>query len=186
MTKETNLKLDRAYHQGKCEGAISMLPLGPWSKEPHLVEFKHDGFDCLLKRSSETLVWCGYVALSPEHPYFEKDYSDIEGIEVQLTYSDSCNTLICHKTENPDDKVWWLGFDCIHANDFSPSLELQTYLALVCLKNEKDPLYDELKRFHENTGNFDYYDRLSKKHYWTVEEAKQETMKLAEQLRAIK
>jgi hypothetical protein len=72
-------------------------------------------------------IWCGYAAVPPGHPYHGKGYDDID-VEVHggLTYSDKCAGEICHKPEpgEPDD-VWWLGFDCGHAWDYSPGIDKQ-------------------------------------------------------------
>lgn len=157
---ETNLEIDRAYHVRLCNEAMATIPNGPWNKEPHFVEFKHAGLDCILKRVSSRLHWCGYIALTKDHPYYGKSYNEIDPectLEVHggLTYSDACNETICHKTET-NDEVWWLGFDCGHYQDLSPG---------------------SLKWMPES---------IFEKHYWTVEEVKLETMKIAAQLGAIK
>lgn len=95
----------------------------PWENEPDRVEFKYLGFDCLIVRSDWLGNLCGYVAVSSEHPYYGKHYDDIE-LEVHggLTYSNSCEGKICHRTENDDNKFWWFGFDCAHLLDLIPSM----------------------------------------------------------------
>ena len=178
MTISTNLELDRAYHAGRCEGALSMLPFGPWSSEPHLLEFKHAGFDCILKRSSTTLVWCGYVAVPESHPAYKKHYDNIN-VEVHggLTFADECGVVVCHRSSDPDDKVWWLGFDCSHSFDFSPGMVQTVALAKQELVKNISFLTAEI------LNEFNKYNTLEdRSHYWTVEEVQQETMKLADQL----
>ncbi len=100
---------------------------GPWQTEPDRVDFEHAGMPCLLSRGPSG-HWCGYVAVAPSHPLHGKSYDDArtaegEYIEVHggLTYADKCNGHICHvaKPGEPDD-VWWFGFDCAHAGDYSP------------------------------------------------------------------
>lgn len=162
----TNLELNIAFHHGKCAGAIKMLPLGEWSNEKHRLEFKHAGLDCLMSRSSEMLFWCGYVAVKPDHPLFEKHYDDEKAQNIEahggLTYAGACGTVICHKTEDPEDKAWWFGFDCAHCYDFMPA----TYA---------------LSMWYEGKN----LDRAQTEHYWTQAEVMEETKKLAEQLRDI-
>jgi hypothetical protein len=97
----------------------SYWPEGPWKKEPDRVSWLD-----ILRNYGGSL--CGYVAIPSSHPFYEKDYSKLQGIETHggLTYSNHCNGTpdegICHSTEH-EDKVWWLGFDCAHLFDFSPN-----------------------------------------------------------------
>lgn len=179
----TNLELDIAYHHGRCEGAIEMLPPGPWSQEPHRIEFKHEGFDCLLKRASMTLVWCGYVAVKPDHPYYKKGYDEIEGLDAPggLTYAASCNTVICHKSEETDDKVWWLGFDCSHCDDFVPGTEFKKVMGLHMLEQDESEIKEIFKELMKMEKSFGIRD----KHYWTVSEVTEVTKELANQLRKV-
>lgn len=101
-----------------------------WENEPDRVEFKYKGFDCLIRRaapkSQNPKDWlgnlCGYVAVTPDHPYYGKDYSEIDlHAHGGLTYSNACRGDICHKTDI-EDKVWWFGFDCAHGGDLIPSI----------------------------------------------------------------
>ena len=81
---------------------------------------------------------CGYVGLPPEHSCHGADYDKVSvpgeewGPDVHggLTYADKCQDRadesegICHVPApgRPHD-VWWLGFDCAHLGDRSPSHE---------------------------------------------------------------
>ncbi len=63
---------------------------GPWDDEPDRLEWHHRGMPCLMLRNW-CGVWCGYVAVNPDHPYYGQAYSEMDGdIEVHggLTYSD--------------------------------------------------------------------------------------------------
>lgn len=95
--------------------------IGPWQDEPDRVEFEHAGLPCLIVRGPQG-SFCGYVAVSEGHPYFEQSY-DSADVDVHggLTYADHCHGHICHvpKPGEPDN-VWWLGFDCAHSGDYSP------------------------------------------------------------------
>src|SRR5690606_11578254 len=76
--------------------------------------------------------WCGYVGLNEGHPLYGKGYDDAHDeadIDVHggLTFADSCQPSetesrgVCHiPGEGEPDHVWWLGFDCAHAWDYSP------------------------------------------------------------------
>jgi hypothetical protein len=115
---------------------------GPWQDEPDKVQWKDEatGFPCLANRGPGG-HWCGYVGVSPGHPAYEKNYSDVYDLfwsweddgylEVHggLTYANHCaegpeETSICHISEPGEpDHVWWLGFDCAHSGDVSPAFE---------------------------------------------------------------
>ena len=127
---------------------------GPWQDEPDRIEFEHQGFPCLLRRSQVGGNWCGYVAIPPGHPYYKVDFDKIK-IKVHggLTYSAHCADEICHvpKPGEPDD-VWWLGFDCGHAFDQMPAMNKylqgtffnQGYKTLQYVKHETMDLADQL------------------------------------------
>lgn len=58
---------------------------------------------------------CGYVKLPPNHPWYGKDYNDLDFVEVHggLTFAEadeSCDQV-------GEDDGWWIGFDCAHAGD---------------------------------------------------------------------
>lgn len=66
----------------------------------------------------------GYVMIPKEHPYYGKEYDDIDGIDVHggLTFSDPMITnwnsieWLDEKPENLED-YWVLGFDTLHYGD---------------------------------------------------------------------
>ena len=107
-------------------------PSGLWNSEPDKAQWvdPETGLPCLLVRRSHGGL-CGYVGVAEGHRYFETDYDDLESISVHggLTFSDFCepgeleDSGICHVVdEGEDGHVWWLGFDCLHVNDYVPRL----------------------------------------------------------------
>lgn len=66
-------------------------------------------------------AWCGYVGVTRKHPAFGRFYDDIHGVQVHggITYSDYTHMggHLCHER-----RLWWLGFDMGHANDYIPGL----------------------------------------------------------------
>lgn len=57
----------------------------------------------------------GYIGLPPEHPWFKKDYDDINehvNIHGGLTYASENNP-----TTRKPDSLWWIGFDTAHFGD---------------------------------------------------------------------
>lgn len=136
---------------------------GPWQHEPDRIEWEYKGFPCLMIRNTEvTGSWCGYVAVPPGHPAFEKGYDNVDvDIHGGLTYANHCQGDICHKPKAGEpDNVWWLGFDCAHGFDLSPRME-----ALMSKLVGSPSLV------------------LFKGHYWTAKEVKVEVQALADQLR---
>jgi hypothetical protein len=101
---------------------------GAWDDEPDKIQWedKKTGLPCLIVRNAAGAL-CGYVGIPKEHPYFEKDYDDLD-VQVHggLTFADFCQPDaethgICHTVEpGENDRVWWLGFDCAHSGDTCP------------------------------------------------------------------
>lgn len=108
-------------HFTECETAKKDWEEGPWQNEPHRVEFEHAGLRCLVSRNSRMGNWCGYVGVPPKHPYFGKDYNDVDpDVHGGLTYANECAGNICHVSEN--ENLYWFGFDCAHCYDLVPGM----------------------------------------------------------------
>lgn len=101
------------------EQKLSWWGDGEWVKEPDLVEFQHEGFDCKVERKSfaenNLSVFgghlCGYVKIPSDHPYYHKHYDDM--------------TIDCHGglTYGEFSDEHWIGFDCAHLGDITPSMK---------------------------------------------------------------
>jgi hypothetical protein len=99
---------------------------GPWDAEPDdHKEWRHAGLPCIIKRGGLG-NWCGYVAVPPGHPAHQKGYDHVDvRVHGGLTYADKCQGDVCHvPRKGESDDVWWLGFDCAHAGDIVPGLEV--------------------------------------------------------------
>lgn len=105
-------------------------PSGPWDNEPDRVEWKMaepPGYPLLIVRGPMGSL-CGYVGLPPGHPLHGVgwDAPEVEALDAHggINYAKACSGNICHVPApgEPDD-VWWLGFDCSHAWDYSPGLQ---------------------------------------------------------------
>lgn len=103
---------------------------GRWDDEPDKKQWTDEatGLPCLIVRNPGGAL-CGYVGVSKDHPFFEKDWGDCDvDVHGGLTFADHCHEHpegegrgICHIVEaGDDDNVWWLGFDCAHSGDTSP------------------------------------------------------------------
>jgi len=105
---------------------------GPWQDEPDKKQWvdQETHLPCLIVRSRVTGSLCGYVGVPASHPWYGKSYNDIhQEYEVTvhggLTFAGTCDGEprgVCHIVEDgEDDNVWWVGFDCAHAWDLTPS-----------------------------------------------------------------
>lgn len=129
-------------------------PDGPWDDEPDHLEFEADGFPAILHRQPHGGYWCGYVAVPPGHPAHGKDMLDLCDLEVHggITYAEPCQGVICHvpKPGEPDN-VYWLGFDCSHSYDVSPSRNwtfgspLSSYRSAEYVRRQAEQLARQLK-----------------------------------------
>jgi hypothetical protein len=110
-----------------------LLSYRPWEHEPDTAEWtcSRTGYRCRIWRNPESRTLCGYVGIPRDHRLYGLDYNDsrVESeidIHGGLTFSEQVNGLT------------WFGFDCNHANDFSPGVYLH-YLT----KNLKD-IWEEM------------------------------------------
>ena len=95
-------------------------------------EDKATGLPCLIHRNHGGAL-CGYVGVSKSHPYYEKNYNEVDvDVHGGLTFSDFCGETeesgrgVCHVSDN-HEKVWWLGFDCAHLFDVSPAYDYDLF-----------------------------------------------------------
>lgn len=100
---------------------------GPWDSEPDRAQWVDDatGLHCLAVRHPSLGHWCGYVALPIGHPWRDGiDYPDGPDVHGGITYGPSaCDGNVCHAVDGDDD-VRWIGFDCAHYRDASPTMAL--------------------------------------------------------------
>src|SRR5574338_573285 len=110
---------------------LSWWGYGEWVEEPDAISFEYQGLECRIQRiiARETLKHffgghlCGYVKVPDNHLIYGKGWDDEELHQIDahggITYSEidkgnnSYLPLVGH----------WIGFDCAHANDYTPSME---------------------------------------------------------------
>lgn len=75
-------------------------------------DFTVDGYRCVVVGQSMGHR-CGYIGLPKGHPYYGKDYDDID-VEVHGGW-----TYAGKSEEYPveSNNLWWIGFDCAHYMD---------------------------------------------------------------------
>jgi len=123
-------------------------------REPNNEIFKYKGFKCMIKRHPDFLSLNGYVGLPKGHKFYGKGYDDI-GQEID------CHgglTFTGHWDDDPE--LWWIGFDCAHAWDMTPGIEMRlpldmqmkisdidknvTYKNIEYVRNECKSIVDQL------------------------------------------
>ena len=122
---------------------------GAWEGKPDKKQFVDEatgspclatGLPCLIVRNPMGAL-CGYVGVPEGHPFYEKDYDEVEAsVHGGLTFASFCQEVdnpcegVCHLVEEGEpDNVWWLGFDCNHAGDIAPGMHsrLPSYLKIL-------------------------------------------------------
>jgi hypothetical protein len=147
---------------------------GEWVEEPDEVLFEHNGIKCRIVRIAIPDgikpdgpfhifggYLCGYASIPKDHPFFGKNYYDIE-IDVHggLTYSEF------------KDNEYWIGFDCAHSCDFNPSMQA---LRKSHDFEDKFPLPEEFKHIP-----------IFNPSYRTIEYCIEECKSMADQINAYK
>jgi hypothetical protein len=81
-----------------------------------LSQGEHMGFPFMVVHNSLGYR-CGYICIPKGHPWFSKDYDDIDAfVHGGLTFA-----------RYDDEDSYWIGFDCAHYNDAPDPLLPATY-----------------------------------------------------------
>jgi hypothetical protein len=98
--------------------------------EPNYETFEYKGFKVLIKRNMHTGCLLGYVGLPGGHKFYGKNYNDDIPIDCHggLTFT--------NLWEDEKDNLWYIGFDCAHAYDYMPFLQMQLSSSMLM---ERDP-----------------------------------------------
>ena len=151
----------------------SQWPDGPWQQEPDRVDWVHAGMHCLALRQGWSGHWCGYIGVPPGHPWHGKEYEAIEcEVHGGLTYADACSGPVCHTPQPGEpEHLWWLGFDCAHCDDLSPSYDFnkadsdkllrpkQSYKDISYVKTQTERLAEQASLWLEGLEGMDYEGR---------------------------
>ena len=103
-------------HKFTSEQKLEWWGYGEWVEEPDLMEFTYNGLDCKIVRVVAQEIngsmfgghFCGYVKLPENSPFIGKEMGEID--------------IECHWgiTFSHDG---WIGFDCAHSGDYTPSIQ---------------------------------------------------------------
>jgi hypothetical protein len=132
-------------------------PPGPWHDEPDKLVWvdENTDLDCMIVRGPSGAL-CGYVGVTEDHPYFRKEYKDVDlHAHHGVNYSEECQGNICHLPRPGQGEVWWFGFDCAHYSDYCPKYAVigpmfaqhdgETYKTVDYVKRECEMLAHQLK-----------------------------------------
>jgi hypothetical protein len=114
-----------------------LVPEGPWDHEPDYFEWRDEatGYPCRIRRNPVGAL-CGYVGVDSSSQYWQLEYDDVDvTIHGGLTYSSH---------EEGSHEHWFLGFDCAHYGDLTPTvinvlpsrLETDTYRDLEYVRQQ--------------------------------------------------
>lgn len=114
----------------------SGYPLGEWDNEPDLVEWVHEGLNCVIRRNGLGAL-CGYVGVGKDHKFFKDDYNEHGDLPAHygLTFSNHFD----------DESLWFFGMDASHSGDLSPVMmrygaEFGSYKNISFMINEVEQL----------------------------------------------
>ena len=88
----------------------------------------------------------GYIGLPNTHPWYEKDYNDIDvNIHGGLTFSEPADKLDWKEIKPKHKGGWVVGFDCMHYGDTPLSCPKEY------VQNETKSLIKQLNRYTPST-----------------------------------
>lgn len=99
---------------------------GPWLSEKDELFWEDKGYGCLILRSPVTGCLNGYIAIGPEHPWYNLEKEDIDAnVHGGFTYK-GANYKVADIGHPSYDHlgyiVIWLGFDTGHTFDYMPAI----------------------------------------------------------------
>lgn len=113
-------------------------------KEYFIKMWNNDGYLCVILRHPSSLHLCGYVGLKKQHELYEKHYDSINIVcHGGLTFASKMNW---YEIED----LWFIGFDCAHHGDITPSYmypgEIHAiYRNMEYVTNEVNSIVEQLK-----------------------------------------
>ncbi len=156
-------------------------------KEPSFKLFKHEGFICCIQRMNWSGNLNGYVAITKDHPLFNKKYSDEIKLKKEPEFNGNYIGLLQAATKDRQENIWSIDMALnVHGGITYSSSELNGI--------DKDIL-GELWWFGFDTAHSSdlkpYQNEIDRKYQHEGDEYKNfdyvlnETKKLAEQLKEL-
>lgn len=81
--------------------------------------------------------FCGYVSIPETHPFYEVHYDDLPYLEIHggITFSGYIGS------------AWYIGFDCMHGDDYSAVNPLGKKWTYDEVSKELDNLIEQIKEY---------------------------------------
>lgn len=160
---KNEIKITKEEHLLTTEQKRKFCGYGEWLEEVDIIEFEYLGYCAKIKRTFVKELFakeeayfgghlCGYVKIPKEHPFYGKDYDDIN-IDTHggLTFGEI-------------NEEHWIGYDCGHSGDYIPTMEYvrRTDPGLIAIR-EMFPLpknYKSLNIFNPKYRNIEYCTQI--------------------------
>jgi hypothetical protein len=137
------IEVKQEEHLYTSDQKIKWCGYGEWVEEPDRIEFEYLGYKAVVNRAFVKETYgqkeayfgghlCGYVRIPEDHHLFSN-----EEISVNCHYG---------LTFNKKDEEHWVGFDCAHAGDYVPTMELFKKISQANGKFEPFPVPEEFKQ----------------------------------------
>ncbi len=85
-----------------------------WDDIPERLDNEVHGLQCVIKKTPMGHL-CGYVGVDKDHPYYQMHYDDVDvDVHGGLSFAG----------ELDDSGLWFFGFDCAHAGDYVPQMNV--------------------------------------------------------------
>jgi len=126
---------------------------GEWHDEPDTFEMTYKGYKCEGRRNAMG-SWCGYVGIPTDDPFYKNHIIDKSYDDVPL----NAHGGITYESLYEEDKVYWVGFDCAHYNDYLPSRKgtddalKEMYASYKTGLEDLEKKYPQLKNSWPETG----------------------------------
>ncbi len=115
------IDLEQGIHTLTSDEKLTAWGLGEWVEEPDELNFDYKGYKCLVERvysKHDDIIelghLCGYMVVPKGHVWHSKKTEEIDcDVHGGLTFG-----------ERSSHGDYMIGFDCAHARDYSPGLEV--------------------------------------------------------------
>ena len=158
----------------------------PWENEENRYELEIRGYLCLIIRNRAGAL-CGYVGVPKGHPAYTKHYDELDiSVHGGLTFSDEGmdesheETLYYKPRFHNDKRLWWIGFDCAHYQDYCPATHATMYKSYFEIAKGEGVSDEEARAFARQQTQI--FEQSEHEIYRDVAYVKRELMNMVNQL----
>lgn len=155
------------------EKKLNKFGEGEWLNEPDLLIFTYKHINCVVARY-EFGAFCGYCLIPSDHffnNYLDYDNEPICDLDVHggVTFFEEMETSVSSEAMLLAGK--WIGFDCAHSMDLSPSSE-----------KEMEKLKENIKKAHPELADLISQESIFPRFYRNIDYVIEECCKLSDQI----